>query len=142
MSASVPASSRSIAVDSGVLVAAIDADDPDHKWARRVLTSLRGYFLTCEACITEAVHLVENHAPAVQRLGLLIDRMEVVSFGGSSWRAALDDVVRLSPQMDFADACIVSLVKNRRNAFALTLDRRDFATYRVPFACPDGDFYL
>lgn len=128
-------------VDSGVLAAAIDADDPDHAWATNLLTSLRGSFLTCEACLTEAVHILENSGPAVERLRRLVSRMTVVSFAGEAWKEALNEVVKLSPEMDFADACVVRMVQARRDAFALTLDHRDFATYRVPFASPHGNFH-
>ncbi|HUG11819.1 MAG TPA: PIN domain-containing protein [Opitutaceae bacterium] len=141
MSASVADSARSVIVDSGVLVAAIDADEADHVWSVRSLSSLRGRFVTCEACITEAVHLLGNSAPAVAALRRLVERMTVVSFADGPWSYALAEVVRFSPNMDFADACVVQLVRSRRDAFALTLDRSDFATYKVPFACPDGEFY-
>lgn len=141
MSASATVSARSVIVDSGVLVAAIDSDEPQHEWAKGVLTSLRGRFFTCEACITEAVHLLENNALAVAALMRLIERMTVVSFADGPWRDALADVAQFAPQMDYADACLVRIVRARRDAFALTLDRRDFATYKVPFACPDGEFH-
>ncbi len=142
MSASANAWPRSIVVDSGVLVAAIDAGEPDHAWAVRVLTSLAGHFFTCEACITEAVHLLGNSAPAVERLARLLERMTVVEFGVGQWHEPLADVVRYSPAMDYADACVVRIVRGRRDAFALTIDRSDFATYRIPFACPSGEYYL
>lgn len=132
---------RNIVVDTGVLVAAINADEPDHAWAKRMLTTLRGGFFTCEACLTEAVHLLENSGPAVSRLSLLAERMTVVSFAASTWRSALEEVVRHAPVMDYADACLVLMAGSRRNAFVLTLDYRDFSTYRVPFACPVGNFY-
>jgi hypothetical protein len=106
-----------------------------------VLTSLPGAFFTCEACITEAIHIMGNAAPAVERLGRLVSRMTIVSFADGIWREALGDVVRMSPAMDFADACVVRMVRARCGAFALTLDDRDFATYRVPFASPAGNFY-
>lgn len=141
MSASAAGSPRSIVVDSGVLVAAIDADEPDHAWVRSVLTSLNGTYFTCEACLTEAVHLLENSAPAVSRLSRLVDRMTIISFASAEWRDALAAVTRHSPVMDFADACIVHMVKTRRGSFALTLDQRDFSTYRIPFASPAGNYY-
>jgi len=131
-----------VVVDASVLAAAIDADDPDHRWARDRLTMLRGTFFTCEACLAEAVHILENSAPAVERLGRLVSRMTVISFADGAWAEALAEVVRLSPTMDFADACLVHLVRRRREAFALTLDTRDFATYRVPFASPAGNFHV
>ncbi|MGA3170589.1 MAG: PIN domain-containing protein [Chthoniobacteraceae bacterium] len=142
MSASANGWPRNIVVDSGVLVSAIDADEPHHAWATRMLTTLTGTFSTCEACITEAVHLLENSAPAISRLSRLLDRMTVISFASGEWRDSLAAVARLSPQMDYADACVVYMVASRRGSFALTLDDRDFPAYRVPFASPAGDYYI
>ena len=132
---------RNIVVDTGVLVAAIDADDLDHAWAKNVLTSLTGSFSTCEACLTEAVHLLENSAPAVARLVRLIEPMTVVGFAPDAWKSALAEVVRRSPHLDYADACIFMMVNHRRNSFALTVDDRDFSALRIPFASPKGIFH-
>jgi predicted nucleic acid-binding protein len=141
MSASASDWPRNFIVDSGVLVSAIDASEPTHAWATRMLTSLRGSFLTCDACLTEAVHLLENSAPAVSRLARLVDRMTVISFAGGEWSEALRDVVHRSPGMDYADACVVHMVRSRRRSFALTVDQRDFSSYGIPFASPIGNFY-
>jgi predicted nucleic acid-binding protein len=132
---------RNVVVDTGPLVAAIDADDPDHVWAVKAFKTLTGTFFTCEACITEAIHLLENSAPAVSRLAKLVDRMKVVNFSDGTWRGAMEEVVRWTPAMDYADACVVLMVSRKRNSFALTTDFNDFAAYRVPFASPQGAFY-
>jgi predicted nucleic acid-binding protein len=124
-----------------VLVAAIDAGERNHAWARRMLTTLRGNFFTCEACITEAVHLLENSAPAISRLSQIVDRITLVSFTEEIWRNCLAEIVSWAPTMDYADACVVYMVSTRRGSFALTLDERDFSTYRIPFASPLGNFY-
>lgn len=141
MKGSVKDWARSIVVDTGVLVAAIDADEPDHAWAKHALTTLTGTFYTCEACMTEAVHLLDNSAPAIQRLSRLLEPMTIVTFAHAAWAEALGEVIRRSPVMDYADACVFTIVTNRHNAFALTLDDRDFCTYRIPFASPKGAFH-
>jgi hypothetical protein len=43
---------------------------------------------------------------------------------------------------DFADACAVVLAHNYERAFVSTTDFRDFSTYRVPFASPEGAFHV
>lgn len=123
-------------------MAAIDADEPAHAWAALTMRSIAGRFLTCEACVTEAVHIMGNSAPAVRRLKALLARMDVVSFADGAWKQALDSVIRRAPVMDYADACVVHMVQTRRDSFALTLDTRDFSSYRIPFASPEGDFHI
>ncbi|WP_157837054.1 PIN domain-containing protein [Geminisphaera colitermitum] len=132
---------RSIVVDSGVLAAAIDAGESAHEWAVAALRRHKGTFFTCEACIAEATHILENDATAMRALSRLIAPMRVISFADDA-SSMLVAMTHLSPRMDYADACVVRIVTERRDAFVLTVDYRDFATYRVPFSCPRGDFYL
>jgi hypothetical protein len=42
--------------------------------------------------------------------------------------------------MDLADGCLVALAARDAEAVVLTTDTRDFASYRVPFASPEGLF--
>jgi predicted nucleic acid-binding protein len=130
-----------VIVDAGPLKAAIDRSDIDHAWAVRALRSVPARFVTFEAAITEAQHGLENHLVAIRALRRLIARMDVVSVAPDRLAAAFDEVERWAPAMDFADACAVVLVRNYERAFVLTTDFRDFSTYRVPFATPEGAFH-
>jgi len=47
-------------VDTGYLVALLNADDEHHEWAASLLSRLRGPWLTAEACISESVFLLEQ----------------------------------------------------------------------------------
>ncbi len=128
-------------VDAGPLAAAIDADDPDHEWSVSLLRRLPGLFLTTEAAITEAVHVLENRPAAIAALKHLVGRMTVVPLAPAKVVDVLGEVERWAPRMDYADACAVLLVRTHARAFVLTTDHRDFAAYRVPFASPEGEFF-
>ncbi len=132
---------RTVIVDAGPLKAAIDRSDIDHAWAVHALRSIPARFVTCEAAITEAQHGLENHLTAVQALRRLVGRMEVVPMASTRLSAVFDQVEQWAPKMDFADACSVVLVRSSVGAFVLTTDFRDFSTYRVPFASPEGAFH-
>ena len=97
--------------------------------------------MTCEAAITAAQHGLENHLAALQALRRLVGRMEVVSMASAKLAAVFDQVEQWAPKMDFADACALVLVRGSIGAFVLTTDFRDFSTYRVPFASPEGAFH-
>ena len=56
--------------------------------------------------------------------------------------AVFDEIERWAPRIDFADACAVVLARSYERAFVLTTDFRDFSSYRVPFASPEGAFHL
>jgi predicted nucleic acid-binding protein len=128
-------------VDAGPLKAAIDRGDIDHAWAVRALRSVPARFITSEAAITEAQHGLENHPTAMRALRRLVARMDVVPVAPDRLAAVFDEVERWAPSMDFADACAVVLVRSYERAFVLTTDFRDFSTYRVPFASPEGAFH-
>ncbi len=130
-----------VIVDAGPLKAAIDRNDVDHAWAVRALRSVPARFVTCEAAITEAQHGLENHPVAIRALRRLLARMDVVPVAPDRLESVLNEVERWAPSMDFADACAVVLVRGYERAFVLTTDFRDFSTYRVPFASPEGAFH-
>jgi len=130
-----------VIVDAGPLKAAIDRNDVDHAWAVRALRSVPARFVTCEAAITEAQHGLENHPVAIRALRRLLARMDVVPVAPDRLESVLNEVERWAPSLDFADACAVVLVRGYERAFVLTTDFRDFSTYRVPFASPEGAFH-
>jgi predicted nucleic acid-binding protein len=132
---------RTVILDAGPLRAAIDRGDRDHAWAVRALRRVPARFVTCEAAITEAQHGLENHPLAVNALRRLIDRIDVVSLV-ERIELVFDEAEQWAPRMDFADACAVVLARSYEHSFVLTTDFRDFSAYRVPFASPEGAFYV
>lgn len=132
---------RTVVVDAGPLKAAIDRNDGDHVWAVSALRRVPARFVTCEAAITEAQHGLENHPMALGALRRLVARMEVVPLAPDRLDPVFDEAERWAPGMDFADACAVVLVRSYEHAFVLTTDFRDFSTYRVAFASPEGAFH-
>ena len=141
MKKSAPVLPRTVVVDAGPLAAAINRDDPDHAWAHDALTGIQGRFVTCEAAITEALHILENHPLAIAALRRLVARMEIIPVAYSDCDSLLAEMLRYAPQMDFADACAVVMAQRQPRAFVLTTDFADFSTYRAPFASPEGVFY-
>jgi predicted nucleic acid-binding protein len=132
---------RTVVVDAGPLKAAIDRGDVDHAWAVRALRGVAARFITCEAAIAEAQHGLENRPAAVRALRRLVGRMEVIACTPGLLEPIFDEIEQWAPRMDFADACAVILVRGYQPAFVLTTDFRDFSTYRVPFASPEGAFH-
>ena len=133
---------RTVIVDAGPLKAAVDQGDVDHAWAVQALRTIPARFITCEAAITEAQHGLENHPIALAALRRLVARMDIVAVAPAFIDLVFDEVERWAPRMDFADACAVILARNYEDAFVLTTDFRDFSTYHVAFASPEGAFHL
>ncbi len=140
MKPSEPALKRVVLVDTGPLVAAIDAGDPHHRWAKATLPKLTGRLLTCEAVATEAVHLLDNDPAALDSLRGFLERMEIVPVLREELAGIFTRLKRYAPRMDLADGCLVALAARDSDAVVITTDTRDFATYRIPFASPEGLF--
>jgi len=120
-------------VDTGYLIALLNRDDEHHAWAKGLLPSLRGPWLTAEACVSESVFLLEAAGrDAVERLlgwfeqGLVSSR----HFLPESLEPTRREMLRYRRRwVDFADACLVVLSDERPKLPVVTVDGRDFAVY-------------
>lgn len=133
-------------LDTGPLVAALARDDRAHRWAKEQFETLGGPFLTCEAVITEACHLLhtaERESSAVLRLlesGALRLGMDLVE-EASAVRKLLERYRSVPAAL--ADACLVRMSELYDSCTVLTLDS-DFHIYRrhgrkvIPLLHPDS----
>ena len=123
--------------DTGLLLAALDKNDPFHDWGS---SEFRAHvpFHTCEAVLVElSYHL--NDAVAgmklVERGDLILD-FSLHEESGSV--LALLEKYK-SRQMDMADACLVRMTELNSQCKVWTVDRSDFQVYRrhgrEPIAC-------
>ena len=126
---------KSVVVDSAFLIGLFDGTDPLHARCRAFLKDYRGRFLTTEAVLTEALALLSStqQLRCLAWLGdaagadlLEIDRRPL------DFRS-LEKLVRkyADQPMDFADASVVLLAARTGVREILTVDRRDFAVYRL-----------
>ncbi len=122
-------------IDTGAILALVDRDDQWHESCVEIYNQNRLPWLTTEAVLTEAFHLV--------RRNLREDR--------AIWTLLRSGAIRLSviadeelPQiqllmlkyadcpMDFADATLVHLAAREHFSVIFTIDSHDFETYRLP----------
>ena len=140
MKESVNVFARTLLLDAGPLVAALNRTDEHHAWAKSILPKLKGRAITCEPCVTEALHLLENASRAIVALRGLLERIEIVPVLPTEFTQIFDELERFAPAMDLADGCLVNLQRRIPASIVVTTDHRDFATYRVPFLSPTGLF--
>jgi len=122
-------------VDTGPVVAYLDAGDPAHAAVAARWDSFRGQLVTTSAVITEAMHFVSASQSGARHLADLVaaSGMEVYDL---SRPPELHEAVSLMEKyddtpMDFADATLVLLAEALQVREILTLDRRGFSTYRT-----------
>jgi predicted nucleic acid-binding protein len=123
-----------ILVDTGPLVALFDPQDGQHGRCAKVLKGVREPLRTTVSVLTEAFHMLGPETYGSDRLRDFIER------GGLSlWffdDAALTRAFELMEQyadhpMDLADASLVVAAEFLGTRKIFTIDRRDFASYRV-----------
>lgn len=120
-------------VDTGFLVALLNGEDEHHAWAASLVPSLRGPWLTAEACVSESVFLLEHAGKvAVERL---FDWLEMGALSSrhhlpEALEAVRREMFRYRERwVDFADACLVQLSDEHPKLPVVTVDPRDFAVY-------------
>jgi uncharacterized protein len=121
---------RSVLADTGFLVALLSRRDRNHRWAAGQAPRFALPWITCEAVLSEAFHLV---GPAGEpKLAELLRRGAVVP--AFDLRSELEPVLKLLHKyadlpMSLADACLVRMTETQADPVILTTDA-DFRVYR------------
>jgi len=123
---------KTILVDTGPLVALLNARDRHHEWAKVQFGAIRPPLVTCDAVLTEACYLLRASARGPAAILAMVSRGLLVA----TFRLAehAEPVGRLitrysSVPMDLTDACLVRLSELSEDPVVLTLDK-DFLVYR------------
>ena len=123
-------------LDTGALVAYLDASDPAHDRVVDALGDFSGRLHTTSAVVTEAMHLVAEHSSGPELLvDLLTSTQTQIAemMRPAHLRAAVALMTKYADTpMDFADATLVLIAEELAVIDILTLDRRGFSTYRTP----------
>jgi predicted nucleic acid-binding protein len=123
-----------ILVDTGPLVALFDPQDAQHARCREVLRTLQEPLFTTVAVLTEAFHMLSPGSYGADRLREFIGRGGLVVWfldETSLQRAfALMEQYADHP-MDLADASLIVTAEALPTRKVFTIDRQDFATYRI-----------
>ena len=119
-------------VDASFFVALYNRREAAHQCCVEFYQELDSQLVTCEACITEALHLLGHAEAAVDAIFTSLERgaLEIPFHLGSDFRSVkrLMDKYRDTP-CDFADACLIRMADELDTGDILTLDS-DFIHYR------------
>ncbi len=122
-------------LDTGPLVAYLDASDPVHDAVVSRLDSFPGQLATTSAVITEAMHFVSVSGEGARRLSEFIaasgTRVYDLCQPPELLEASSLMEQHADTPMDFADATLMLLAEALDLDEILTLDRRGFSTYRT-----------
>lgn len=139
--------SRSVTIiDTGPIVAYVDADEDLHDWVIEQFEQVDAPALTCDAVLVEAYHVLTRARRGTEGLIALMESGALVSefrllreIGGlATLLKKYADV-----PMSLADACLVRMVELTPDARVMTLDS-DFRIYRqhgrrqIPLIVPNA----
>jgi len=121
-------------IDTGAILAIVDAEDEWHSACVESLNSLSAPLLTSEAVLTEAFHLVGTRAYNIERVWSFVRSGAVALLPISD--SELPELRALMARyhdrpMDFADATLVHIASRESVSLILTIDHDDFETYRI-----------
>jgi len=135
-----------VIVDTGPLVAFLHADDHFHDWAREQFGAFAAPFLSCEAVIAEACHLLRRMHNGPERLLALMERGAIqIDFSLAAEQSAVNALYKRyrDRPASLADMCLVRMTELHDACLVLTLDS-DFHIYRrlgrrtIPVLHPDS----
>lgn len=119
-------------LDTGPLVAILNARDAHHDWAVERAGQLDAPFLTCEAVLSECHFLLEGPPNGQSRLLELTasDRIDI-PFSYADHAGRVNHLMRTYSDlpMSFADACLVCMSERYEDSRVFTVDG-DFRVYR------------
>lgn len=128
-------------VDTGFLVALMEARDAHHLWATEIAAQIRWPALTCESVLSEtAFHVRSSYAP----LKLVSDGLLQLPF---NFNRELEHLHALAMRFvdrhpDLADLCLIRMSELYPRHVVITVDEDDFRVYRrnkrevIPLLCP------
>jgi uncharacterized protein len=120
-----------IIVDTGAFVALLDKQDDAHDQAKKVFSKITEPLISTCPVITEVCFLLNHPAKCKFLQGVAGDLFEVFHLQSQHVNRMIELIERYSNlPMDLADASLVVLAEHLEHGRILTLDRRDFNTYR------------
>ena len=120
----------SVLVDASFVVAVLYRRDAHHAWAAAQSANFARPWLTCEAAVSEAFHLLGTRGASALQSLLRRNSLRLAFDLGDQ----LDPVLKLMEKyadmpMSLADACLVRMSEVFSNSVLLTTDA-DFRVYR------------
>jgi predicted nucleic acid-binding protein len=125
---------RAVLVDTGPIVALLDRSDDHHEQIVQALEGIEDPLVTVWPVIVEAMYLLAFSFQAQEALFEILEtgaiRLVDLDLADIPGLKSLMEKYRDLP-MDLADAALVRVAERDGIRRVLTLDRRDFAVYRL-----------
>ena len=114
--------------DTGLLLAALDRNDPYHDWGAKEFQDYAP-FVTCDAVLVELSYHLNDAVPGIK----LIEQGDLIlDFNLAAEAASVLNLLHKyrDRKMELADACLVRMAELNSQCKIWTVDREDFSIYR------------
>jgi hypothetical protein len=114
-----------VLADASFFVALFNDREQGHTRCKAAYNSFAGPLFTNEACITEALHLLDHAEPAVEAMLANVQQgVFVVSFRLGDCASDIANLMAkyADTPCDFADACLIAMADQLNTGDILTLD--------------------
>ena len=118
-------------IDTGAIVALVDARDSWHSSCVQALGGLRLSLVTSAAVLAEVFHLITGRRGREAVWRMIQHRAITVSPIVDADMERIHALMTQDADMDFADATLVHLARRESLATIFTTDNDDFETYRI-----------
>ena len=129
---------NAVLLDTGVLVALLDKDDPHHAKSVDLLRRGKGPFIVPSAVLPEVCYLAQKYLGAASELCFVesLAREELPI----DWTAPADlgraaEIMKGWPDLGLVDSLVVAAAERLKVRKIATLDRRHFGSFK-PRHCP------
>ena len=125
---------RRALLDTGFIVALVNASDPDHERCSMAWRDLRAQLISVDGVLVEAAHMLRRvQGGAASIVGLVFGAgTELVPITEQRAARAVALMKKYADvPMDLVDAMLVVIAEERKVRDVLTLDRRGFMSYRA-----------
>lgn len=122
-----------VLIDTGPIVALLDAADQWHARATQVLRELPMGMLTCEPVLAETAFLLRHHTKATEELGRWLSNGAIrLAFSLADHHREVLTIMNKYRDlpMSLADACLVRMAEIKPGSRIFTFDRH-FSIYRM-----------
>lgn len=125
---------RRALLDTGFVVALVNAKDPDHARCRAAWEGMHARLFSVEGVLVESAHLLRRvPGGATAASGIIFDSgTEIVPLTSERARRATELMGKYADvPMDLVDALLVTVAEDQDVPDVLTLDERGFRSYRL-----------
>lgn len=121
-----------VLADAGFFIALYNQRESAHRRCVEAYASVQASLITCEACIAEALHILDHAPLALESILTSIEQQSLrIPVSLSDQTQEIRELMRKYRDIpaDFADACLIDLANRFDTGDILTLDS-DFRHYR------------